>query len=51
MCVLMCVHCCVVGVGHIESRGLCQPAVSERRRPLGDVCLCIFPWVTITNFL
>lgn len=46
---LMCVCCCAVGVGHIESCGLCQAALSERGRPLGDVCLCILPRVTVAH--
>ena len=39
----------VAGVGHFQSCGLCQPAVSEGRRSLGHICLCILPWVTIIH--
>lgn len=39
-------HSSLVGVGHVQSGGLRQSAVSHRRRTLGNVCLRLFPWVT-----
>lgn len=35
-----------VGVGHDQSGGVLQSAVSHRGRTPGNVCLRLFPWVT-----
>lgn len=41
-------HSPVVGVGHVQSGGLRHSTVSQRRRTLGNVCLCLFPRVNHT---
>lgn len=47
---LLCIQilsCLVAGLGYFKPGGLCQPTVLEKRRTLGDICLCILSWVTV----